>query len=189
MISWIKGKNKIMPRRLSLTYYFVSQESDERLKLFSAVSGDSLKTLVQQYVRGWISRNRQTYMELANYDAKRREIPLSLWASVVAEEGVHALPPPNKKISFNVINPLAHVMRPELSHGAVKHTLNYINLSTQNLILFKIANHYDQDSAIGFVSRIIQEHLDRNWDNLYQPQVDFENWESWNKYDGYDGDN
>jgi hypothetical protein len=181
-----KRKNKIMPRRLSLTYYFVSQENNVRLTLFSAVSGDSMKTLVQQYVRGWISRNRQIYMDLANYDAHRRHLSLSTWANIVGTEGVHALPPPSRRVDdFKIVNPLAHVMRPELAHGAVKHTLNYINLSTQNLILFKIANHYDQDSAIGFVSRIIQEHLDRNWDSLYQPQIDFENFENWEKYNGH----
>lgn len=179
MVSWIKELNKLMPRRLSLTYYFVSKENDVKLKLFTSVSGDSLKTLVQQYIRGWISRNRQAYMALAMYDAERREIPLPNWARIIAEEGIHVLPPPKKHIDFNVSNPLAHVMRPELSHGAVKHTLNYVNLSTQNLVLFKIANYYDQDSAIGFVSRIIQEHLDRNWEKLYQPQIDFENFNNW----------
>ena len=175
----LEKKNKIMPKRLSLTYYFVSQENDKRLRLFMNASGDSLKTLVQQYIRGWISRNRQIYMALARYDAERREISLPFWARTIAEEGIHALPPPKKQIDFSIINPLIHITRPELSHGAIKHTLNYVNLSTQNLILFKIANYYDQDSAIGFVSRIIQEHLDRNWDKLYQPQVNFESFDNW----------
>lgn len=168
-----------MPRRLSLTYYFVSQQNDEKLNLFMAASGDSRKNLVQQYVRGWLSRNRETYMELARYDAQRRGLELPTWASMVAKEGMHVLPEPVKEIDFAVTNPLSNVVRPEPSNGAVKHTINYINLATQNLVLFKVANYYDQDSVIGFVSRIIQEHLDRNWGKLYQPQIDFENFENW----------
>lgn len=179
MILWRKEKITYMTRRLSLTYYFVSKQNDERLHSFMAVSGDSLKILVQQYVRGWLSRNREIYMELAHYDAERRNLKFPTWASMVVEGGMHVLPQPVKEIDFTVVNPLANVVRPEPSNGAVKHTLNYINLATQNLILFKVANYYDQDSQIGFISRIIQEHLDRNWEKLYQPQIDAERFENW----------
>ncbi|WP_245912370.1 hypothetical protein [Brunnivagina elsteri] len=46
-------------------------------------------------------------------------------------------------------------------------------------VLLKIVVYYDRDGAIGFVSRIVKEHLDRNWDKLYAPQVEAENFETW----------
>jgi hypothetical protein len=59
--------------------------------------------------------------------------------------------------------------------------LNYIELGRQNIALFKVAVFYDGNGVIKFISRIVQEHIDRNWDTLYAAQVAAEHNNDWLK--------
>jgi hypothetical protein len=47
------------------------------------------------------------------------------------------------------------------------------------MAFLRVAILYDRDSSINFVSRIVREHLSRNWDKLYLPQVEAEDFENW----------
>jgi len=49
----------------------------------------------------------------------------------------------------------------------------------QNLVLFRVAIHYDRDNSIDVTSKIVKEHFNRNWDKLYLSQVKAENFENW----------
>lgn len=166
-----------MAHKYLLAYYYVSPQDAERLDLFRDVAGDTEKTLITQFVRGWIGRNRDYYLTLARFDAKKREISFRNWAEVIVEEGIEALPPYKQEVKdIPADNPLKDVV---LSPDVTRRGINYIMLGTQNLALLRIAIHYDRDNAIGFISRIVKEHLDRNWEKLYLPQVKAENFENW----------
>lgn len=166
-----------MARKLLLAYYYISPHDAERIEAFRLLSGDSEKNLVTQYVRGWIGRNRDYYLDLARRDAIAREISFRQWGETVVLEGIESLPPYKREIKEIPPNPLRDVaLSPEAS---IRKPLNYISLGTQNLALLRVGIHYDRDNAIGFVSRVVREHLERNWDKLYAPQVaaeDFANW-------------
>jgi hypothetical protein len=86
------------------------------------------------------------------------------------DTGVEGLPDYKHPIDIPD-NPLGAIVLPPPS-TLVKRQLNYILLTEQNLALLRIAVFYDRDSAIGFVSRIIKEQFQRNWDTLYRPQVE-----------------
>ena len=165
-----------MAHKYLLAYYYTSPQDAERIDAFRNLSGDSEKNLITQFVRGWIGRNRECYLNLAKFDAEKREISFRQWAEIVVMEGVEALPPYKHEVRDIPENPLKDVV---LSPDLVKRGINYIMLGTQNLALLKNAIHYDRDNAVGFVSRIIKEHLDRNWVKLYLPQVEAENFETW----------
>jgi hypothetical protein len=45
------------------------------------------------------------------------------------------------------------------------------------MAFLRVAILYDRDSSINFVSRIVREHLSRNWAKLYAPQVEAEDFE------------
>ncbi|BAY67095.1 hypothetical protein NIES22_72580 (plasmid) [Calothrix brevissima NIES-22] len=159
-----------MAQQYSLTYYYVTPEDDEKMSIFGEVSGDSLKTLVTQYVRGWIGRNREYYLNLAKLDAQARELSSQEWVEIMLSKGVEGLPDYKHSIE-TPDNPLRDIVLPPTAN-LVKRQLNYILLSEQNIALLRIGIFYDRDSAIGFVSRIVREQLQRNWDKLYLPQVE-----------------
>jgi hypothetical protein len=163
--------------KYQISYYYVTPENAERIESFRELSGDSEKTLISQYVRGWIGRNRDYYLQLVRIDASAREIPLSEWAETVARDGFEALPAYKHEVKNIPPNPLWDVTLPP--DASVRRQLNYITLGTQNLVLLKTGIYYDRDGAIGFISRIVKEHLDKNWEKLYASQVaaeDFRNW-------------
>jgi hypothetical protein len=160
-----------------LSYYYVSPQDGKRIDSFRELSGDSEKALVTQYVRGWIARNRDYYLHLAKTDAAAREISFRQWGEAVFKDGVECLPAYKQEVKNLPSNPLWDIsLAPDATE---RRALNYITLGTQNLVLLKIAVYYDRDGAIGFVSRIVKEHLDRNWDKLYAPQIEAENFETW----------
>lgn len=165
-----------MARKFLLAYYYLSPHDAERMEAFKSLSGDSEKGLIAQYVRGWIGRKRDYYLDIARKDAIAREISFQQWGETVVEEGIENLPPYKQEIKDISPNPLRDVA---LSPDVLRRPLNYISLGTQNLALLKVGIHYDRDNAIGFVSRIVKEHLDRNWDKLYAPQVDAEDFSNW----------
>ncbi|SRR5579883_406117 len=165
-----------MAHKYLLAYYYVSPQDAERIDAFRDLSGDSEKTLITQYVRGWFGRNRENYLNLARFDAEKRDISFRQWAEIVVMDGIEALPPYKQEVKDIPENPLKDVVLPP---DLVRRGINYIMLGTQNLALLRVAIHYDRDNAVGFVSRIVREHLNRNWDKLYLPQLEAENFESW----------
>jgi hypothetical protein len=166
----------LMAEKFTLTYYYVSPQDSKRIEDFKNCSGDSEKTLVTQYVRGWLSRNRDYYLELARMDANARGIPFRQWGETVVKEGIEALPAYKQEIKDIPPNPLRDIA---LSPDAIRKGINYIALGRQNLALLRVGILYDRDNAIGFVSRIVREHLARNWDKLYAHQVEAEDFENW----------
>lgn len=166
-----------MAERFILNYYYVSPQDSKRIEQFSKCSGDSEKTLVTQFVRGWLSKNRDYYLTLSHLDAEARGISFQQWGQIVVGEGMESKSLPDYQQPVNAPpNPLQHVT---VASDAIRNRINYISLGMQNLALLRIGIHYDRDSAIGFVSRIVREHLDRNWDKLYAPQVEAEDFNNW----------
>ncbi|MEA5554400.1 transposase [Anabaena cylindrica UHCC 0172] len=165
-----------MAQQYAITYYYVTPEDDEKMTTFGDVSGDSLKTLVTQYIRGWIGRNRDYYLDLAKRDAQARELSSEQWVEIMLNQGVEGLPDYQHPIEVPD-SPLKNIVLP--TSGLLKHQLNYILLTEQNLALLRIGIFYDRDSAIGFVSRIIREQLQRNWEKLYLPQVEANQTKVW----------
>lgn len=165
-----------MVQKYLLAYYYATPQDIERIDAFRELSGDSEKNLITQYVRGWIGRNRDYYSQLARMDASARGMSFREWGETVVKEGIESLPPYKQEIKDIPPNPLRDIALPP---SVERKPLNYISLGTQNLALLKVAIHYDRDNAIGFVSRIVKEHLDRNWEKLYAPQVEAENFENW----------
>lgn len=167
-----------MVHRFAIAYYYATPTDLERMNLFRSCSGDTEKGLITQYVRGWIGKNRKDYFEpLARLDADARGISYREWGeTVVLRGGVDALPEYEKELK-NI--PEEKLNSVTLTPDVKSKPLNYINLGTQNLAFLKVGIHYSRDSAIVYVSKIVKEHLSRNWDTLYQPQIDAENWENW----------
>lgn len=165
-----------MAERFVISYYYVSPQDSERIEAFRECSGDSEKTLITQYVRGWLGRNRDYYLDLARKDAAAREISFRQWGETVINQGIEVLPVYKQELNNIPPSPLRDVA---LAPSAERKALNYISLGKQNLALLRVGVHYDRDNAIGFVSRIVKEHLDRNWEKLYASQVAAENFENW----------
>ncbi len=166
----------LMVWKFTLAYYYATPQDTERIAAFRKLSGDSEKSLITQFVRGWIGRNREYYLELARNDAIARGISFREWGETVVTKGVEDLPPYQQEIKNVPPNPLREVV---ITPDAIRNPINYISLGTQNLAFLRVAVLYDRDSSINFVSRIVKEHLDRNWEKLYLPQVEAENFENW----------
>jgi hypothetical protein len=165
-----------MAERFQIAYYYISPYNADRIKAFLDLSGDSEKSLITQFVRGWIGRNREYCLDLARRDADARGIGFRQWGETVFKEGIEALPDYQKELGDVPSNPLRDVA---LTPDTVRRPLNYITLGVQNICLLRVAILYDRDNAIGYISRIVKEHLDRNWEKLYASQVDAENFENW----------
>lgn len=167
-----------MAIKFNLSYYKITEENDQRLNQFSQASGDTRQTLIMQYVRGWIGRNRTYYTNLAKLDCAKRGMNHSDWADRVIETGFDGLPNYQAPIEDGEIpsNPLAHIVLPPQTESK---SINYIFLSRQNYILLRTAIYYDGGSITNYISRIIDEHLQRNWNALYLPQIQAEHSDDW----------
>lgn len=169
-----------MSYQFNLSYYYITPENNERLDTFSQASGDSRQTLVMQYARGWLGRNRPYYTGLAKLDFTKREIDVDEWIDIVINQGFEGLPdyiipPTSEDIPPN---PLGHVVLPG---GMQKQVINYIHLTKQNFILLKTAIYFDGSRIAQYLSKVIHEHLQRNWDALYAPQIEAETSNDWLK--------
>ncbi len=167
-----------MAHKYSLAYYYVSPQDAERIDAFKTVSGDSEKTLITQFVRGFIGIHRPAYLELAKFDAQMRGMSFRQWGEIVVMQGMEALPPYRHELKNIPENPLKDIVLAPNSE-LVRRGINYIMLGTQNLALFKVAIHYDRDNAVGVASKMVKDHFDRNWDKYYLSQVEAENFENW----------
>lgn len=165
-----------MAIRLGVSYYYVTPQDLKRIETFKDVAGDAEKTLVTQYVRGWMSRNRQYYWDLARIDAGARGLNLREWGEVVLGSSMAELPDYKSVPTDIPPDPLRHVAMPAT---VKKRTLTYITLGRQNAAQVKVGSFYAKDPIVGFVSRIVHEHLNRNWDKLYAPQVEMDNLDNW----------
>jgi hypothetical protein len=166
----------LMTERFVISYYYASPQDTERIDAFRECSGDSEKALITQFVRGWLSKNRDYYLDLARKDAAARNILFPHWGEIVVAQGIEALPPYQQELNNIPPSPLRDVVLPP---SVERKALNYISLGKQNLALLKVGVHYDRDNTVGFVSRIVKEHLDRNWEKLYEPQVLAEDFKQW----------
>jgi hypothetical protein len=165
-----------MAERFLLAYYYVTPEDFKRLEDFRLLAGDSEKYLVTQYVRGWIGKNRNYYLELAKQDAEARNISFQDWGKIVIAKGMEALPNYQKELKSIPPSPLRGVVLPP---NIIRRPINYITLGKQNTALLRVGIYYDRDNTIGFVSRIVKEHLDRNWESLYLSQIEAEDFKNW----------
>lgn len=167
-----------MAYQFPLSYYYVTEQDDQRLDLFSQASGDSRQTLIMQYVRGWLSGNRSYYVALAQLDIAKRQMNEDDWVNIVINEGFDALPEYKIPIVEGEIpnNPLNYFPFPK---NVIRRDINYINLTKQNYILLKTAIYFDNSKIAQFISKIIYEQLLRNWENLYYPQITAETSNNW----------
>ena len=166
-------------QQFSIPYYYLAPEDYNKVELFCTVSGDTETGLINQYVRGWISRNRPYYLELSKLDAQKRQLTSEQWVDIMLDEGVKGLPQYKHDIGNGEIqpNPLAHVVMP--GGEKIRRNINYIVLAAQNIALLRIAIFYDRDSIAGYISRVVKEHLDRNWEKLYIPQIEAAKSKDW----------
>ncbi|PHJ64993.1 hypothetical protein VF04_04205 [Nostoc linckia z7] len=169
-----------MAYQFSLTYYYITQEHDDYLTSFSEASGDSRQTLVMQYVRGWLGRNRKYYEQLAKIDVAKREMDIDEWVNVVINDGFAGMPDYRYPIADGDIppNPLGHIVLPG---NMERRDINYIHLTKQNYILLRTGIHFDGGRIAHFMSKVVHEHLFRNWQVLYLPQIQAETSNDWLK--------
>lgn len=166
-----------MAHKFYISYYYVSPQDAERIDTFRQVSGDTEKTLITQFTRGFIGIHRPKYLQLARFDAQMREMSFREWGEIVVAEGMEALPPYRCELKDIPENPLKDVALSPTE--LVRRGINHIMLGTQNLALLRVGIHYDRDNSIGYISRIVKEHFDRQWEKLYLPQIQAESFENW----------
>lgn len=167
-----------MAYQFNISYYYLTKEHDDYLTAFSEASGDSRQALIMQYVRGWLGRNRSCYQTLARLDVVKREVSIDEWVNVVVKQGFDALPEYKQPTIDEEIaqNPLGHIILPT---NTIKRESNYISLTKQNFILLRTAIYFDGGRIAHFISKVIYEHLLRNWQTLYASQVTAETSNSW----------
>ena len=180
MNCYLYGGVLFVSKKFLVAYYYATEEDFNKIESFRECSGDSEKVLICQYVRGWIGRNREYYEQLTRLDARLRGLSYQELGKLIASD--EPLPSYKQDLSPEDVaiierNPLRSV---ELPRNTVKRGLNYLTLGIQNFVFLKVAQAYDRDTAINFVSRIVKEHLSRNWEKLYASQVAAENFDNWN---------
>lgn len=161
-----------------LGYYYVSADHAKKIDDFKRTSADKETVLINQFVRGWLGKNRGFCLDLARFDAAAREMKFGEWAKFVHEKSMRELPLPKQELKLP-LSPLAHINLPA-KEELVRRKVNNIVLGVQNLVLFKLIEYYFYGGKpIDFVSDIVTEHLDRLWEPLYASQVAADNFDNW----------
>lgn len=171
----------LVAQTFSASYYYASPEDHEKIQLFLKVSGDSESGLVNQYTRGFIGIHRESYFKpLAKLDAWARGLTSEEWVSIILTSGMEGMPGYQREIDINQMphNPLTLVNVPP-QETRLRRSLNGLKLSAQNKAYLLLGNYYDKDSTSGYLSRIVKEHLERNWQKLYVPQVEAAQSKTW----------
>lgn len=140
------------------------------MTLFERASGDRRYPLIGQYIRGFMSKHRPYYIELARNDVKARGMNPHDWAATVIHGGYKDLPPyldPEYQADTSA-DPLARV---KLADDCLSKVGNYIMLTRQNYILMQTLFHYGGDKQAKLIGLIIREHIERNWRDLYNEQL------------------
>ncbi|WP_375497595.1 hypothetical protein [uncultured Nostoc sp.] len=104
------------------------------------------------------------------------------WLETVVNQGFEALPDYKTPIINHEIlpNPLKRIILPAKMD---RKDINYIFLIKQNYVLLRTVVYYDGSKIAQYLSRIVYEHLQRNWELLYAPQVAGETSNNWLKRD------
>jgi hypothetical protein len=165
--------------RFNLSRYYITEENDKRLLEFSKASGDTRQTLIMQFTRGWLGRHRDYFISLAKLDYSKRGMTHDGWALIVVDKGFDGLPDYKSIIEEGEMPSANSLPRVVLPTGMIEKSINYINLSRQNYILLRTAIYFDGGSIATYISKIIHEHLERNWHKLYVPQMEAENSNQW----------
>jgi hypothetical protein len=152
----------LLAQDFPISYYYLTPEDYEKVQIFCKISGDKEPGLINQYVRGFIGRNRNYFLELAKLDAVARGLTSEQWVDIILSEGMKGMPSYQGEIGSEEIpkNPLAHIVAPSGS-DKVKRTLNYITLAAQNVAFLQLGIFYDRDSIAGYISRVVREHIVR----------------------------
>lgn len=161
-----------------LGYYYVTPDHAKKIDDFKWTSADMETVLVNQFVRGWLGKNRDFCHGLAKSDAVARGMKFSDWARFVYTEGLQELPP--YKDEFKLSGLPLQSMNLTIKEHLVRRKVNNLTLGVQNVVFFKlIEHHYYTGKTIDFVSDIVADHLNRLWEPLYASQIaanDFDNW-------------
>jgi hypothetical protein len=167
-----------MAHNISIPRYYITKADNKRMKEFENISGDSRYQLINQFVRGLLSKHRDYYVSLAKMDRESRGITPQAWIETIMSEGYEGLPPCREPISPPIeSDPLFKI---ELPDKCLQMCGNYIKLSQQNCLLFKTMVYYSPDGTIAkTIGRIIREHVERTWYKIYYPQVKAANSSDW----------
>jgi hypothetical protein len=159
----------------SISYLHLDPLCADRINQFCLVSGDSKKTFISQQIRGWLKRNRDYYFALLDADIQARNIDRQEWVRIVSEGLYESLPAPVKHIDLKS-DPILEVSLPD---ELDKFFISSITLSRLNYVLLRNGIHHSRISTVSFLSRVITDHLNRRWSDLYEPHVlkqDIKNW-------------
>lgn len=159
-----------MAHNIRIPRYYITKIDNKRMREFEAISGDSRYQLINQFIRGLLSKHRDYYVLLAKMDREARGISPQKWIDIIMSEGYEGLPPYQEVVSPPLeADPLFRI---ELPDNALQMCGNYVKLSQQNCLLFKTLVHYSPEGTMAkAVGKIIREHVDRTWYKIYYPQV------------------
>lgn len=165
-----------MTIKYSIQYYYLPRDSYSLIEEFLKCSGDYEKRLITEYLCDWIDCNREYYLDLAKQDAQTRNISFSEWGEIVVDRGMKALPSYKQALVELHNNPLLPVL---LGRYRLQRFVSYITISKQNVALLKCAIHYDKDTKVNWISRVINKYIEDNALG-YIAQIKADDLASWN---------
>lgn len=164
-----------MSERISLTYYYVSPKNHVRIENIKRLTGGTEKGILTEFVREYILLRKEDLLKFAAEDAESKNISLGVWGKTIFEFGINGLPKSSKKPN-KVYDPLQNY---SLIGSEIRRPINYITLGKLNAVLYKILMHINEVNSVELTTKIVIEHLDRNWESLYIPQLMAEKFENW----------
>lgn len=169
-----------MTVKFYVSRYYITSENHQRLLAFTNSCGDKRPTLIMQFIRGWLSLNREYYTRLAKADKEGRLLTSENWVGILLDEDFKVIDDVYPIVNPQEItepDPMRNVFLPKVPQMTL--ACSVINLSRQNYLLLKTAIYYHGVSSSVFVSKIIHEHMQRNWARLYQPQIAADMYDTW----------
>ncbi|BAY11172.1 hypothetical protein [Calothrix sp. NIES-2098] len=165
-----------MSIKYHLGYYCLPIDYYQLIDKFLESSGDNEKRIITEYLCDWIDCNREYYLDLAKKDAQSRNISFSEWGKIVVDRGMKALTSYKQPLVELHISPLP----PTLSDRyLLKRSITYITISKQNCALLDCAIHYDNDTKVSWISRVINKYIEDKALG-YIAQIEADDLATWN---------
>jgi predicted DNA-binding protein len=162
-----------MIRDLRINYIFLGEEDWQKLNLACDELGWTKSLIVKNCIHAFFRRYRDYYADAGLKDAEHRGMTEEDYFRTLRDKSEKDLEryklgrpgfPPSP---LDAIEPLP-------TTDEYKRKYNKIGLSAYNLVLLKVAHVVDGGSLVQLVSRIIVSHLNQNWEEIYQPQIDMD---------------
>lgn len=160
-------------KKVRLNYIYMEPETRERFDLVCNELGWQYKQLVSQCIQAFFKVNRNFYIDAGLVDCRARGMLEEDYYRTLRDQDKSDLPAYLTERPDFGVTPLDEVTAIETEKEFLRK-YDTLTLSGYNSVLLRVARIVDMRPLSQLVSRIVKQHFERYWENIYAPQIELD---------------